>query len=198
MSVDFDARCAAPKSDFRLCVPTNVRRMQSHVTAHAELTWLLNCATPMNWLERMIQYKEKALKQGENVGVGLFDYPVLMAADILLYQVGLRKTSMQRRTLTCVAPPTAKLTGGPRAGGRGSATAPRAHARHRATFQRPILEEKTRFPRTAGSCPAARSEALPTAAWRYCPWLHHFLIVLACMRRPGVDRQRGRARYVAA
>lgn len=60
--------------------------VQSHVPAHAELTWLLNCITPMNWLERMIQYKEKALKHGENVGVGLFDYPVLMAADILLYQ----------------------------------------------------------------------------------------------------------------
>eukprot|EP01035_Chromulina_nebulosa_P016320 gene16320-21631_t len=63
--------------------------VQSHVRAHAELTWLLNCITPMNWLERMIQYKEKALKQGENVGVGLFDYPVLMAADILLYQADL-------------------------------------------------------------------------------------------------------------
>uniref|UniRef100_A0A6V1Q501 tryptophan--tRNA ligase n=1 Tax=Heterosigma akashiwo TaxID=2829 RepID=A0A6V1Q501_HETAK len=60
--------------------------VQSHVTAHAELAWLLNCVTPMNWLERMIQFKEKARKQGENVGVGLFDYPVLMAADILLYQ----------------------------------------------------------------------------------------------------------------
>ncbi|KAJ1443505.1 hypothetical protein B484DRAFT_412555 [Ochromonadaceae sp. CCMP2298] len=63
--------------------------VQSHVTAHAELTWLLNCITPINWLERMIQYKEKAVKQGENVGVGLFDYPVLMAADILLYQTDL-------------------------------------------------------------------------------------------------------------
>lgn len=60
--------------------------VQSHVSAHAELTWLLNCVTPMNWLERMIQFKEKAKKQGESVGVGLFDYPVLMAADILLYQ----------------------------------------------------------------------------------------------------------------
>ena len=60
--------------------------VQSHVKAHAELCWLLNCITPINWLERMIQYKEKAIKQGENVGVGLFDYPVLMAADILLYQ----------------------------------------------------------------------------------------------------------------
>jgi len=60
--------------------------VQSHVRAHSELCWLLNTQTPMNWLERMIQYKEKALKQGDNVGVGLFDYPVLMAADILLYQ----------------------------------------------------------------------------------------------------------------
>ncbi|WP_036488003.1 tryptophan--tRNA ligase [Myxosarcina sp. GI1] len=59
--------------------------VQSHVSAHSELTWLLNCVTPLNWLERMIQFKEKALKQGENVGVGLLDYPVLMAADILLY-----------------------------------------------------------------------------------------------------------------
>jgi tryptophanyl-tRNA synthetase len=59
--------------------------VQSHVSAHSELTWLLNCITPLNWLERMIQFKEKAIKQGENVGVGLLDYPVLMAADILLY-----------------------------------------------------------------------------------------------------------------
>jgi len=59
--------------------------VQSHVPAHSELAWLLNCVTPMNWLERMIQYKEKSAKQGDGVGVGLFDYPVLMAADILLY-----------------------------------------------------------------------------------------------------------------
>lgn len=60
--------------------------IQSHVSAHSELTWLLNCITPLNWLEDMIQFKEKAVKQGENVNVGLLDYPVLMAADILLYQ----------------------------------------------------------------------------------------------------------------
>jgi len=59
--------------------------VQSHVSAHSELAWLLNCITPLNWLERMIQFKEKAVKQGENVSVGLLDYPVLMAADILLY-----------------------------------------------------------------------------------------------------------------
>ena len=59
--------------------------VQSHVPAHSELAWLLNCATPMNWLERMIQFKDKAKKAGtESVGVGLFTYPVLMAADILL------------------------------------------------------------------------------------------------------------------
>jgi tryptophanyl-tRNA synthetase len=60
--------------------------VQSHVSAHSELTWLFNCITPLNWLTDMTQYKEKAVKQGENVGVGLLDYPVLMAADILLYQ----------------------------------------------------------------------------------------------------------------
>ncbi len=60
--------------------------IQSHVAAHSELTWLLNCITPINWLEDMIQFKEKAIKQGQNVNTGLLDYPVLMAADILLYQ----------------------------------------------------------------------------------------------------------------
>ncbi|MDC0832222.1 tryptophan--tRNA ligase [Leptolyngbya valderiana BDU 20041] len=59
--------------------------IQSHISAHSELTWLLNCITPINWLQGMIQFKEKALKQGENVGTGLLEYPVLMAADILLY-----------------------------------------------------------------------------------------------------------------
>jgi tryptophanyl-tRNA synthetase len=63
--------------------------LQSHVRAHAELAWLFNCITPLNWLEGMIQFKEKALKQGENVSIGLLDYPVLMAADILLYQADL-------------------------------------------------------------------------------------------------------------
>ncbi|NET72382.1 MAG: tryptophan--tRNA ligase [Sphaerospermopsis sp. SIO1G2] len=60
--------------------------VQSHVSAHSELSWLLNCITPLNWLQDMIQFKEKAVKQGENVGAGLLTYPVLMAADILLYQ----------------------------------------------------------------------------------------------------------------
>ena len=59
--------------------------VQSHISAHSELAWLLNCITPLNWLQRMIQFKEKAIKHGENVSTGLLDYPVLMAADILLY-----------------------------------------------------------------------------------------------------------------
>lgn len=63
--------------------------IQSHVRAHSEMAWLLNCITPMGWLERMIQYKEKAVRQGESTGMGLFAYPVLMAADILLYQTDL-------------------------------------------------------------------------------------------------------------
>ncbi|MFW5666829.1 MAG: tryptophan--tRNA ligase [Coleofasciculus sp.] len=63
--------------------------VQSHIPAHCELTWLFNCVTPINWLERMIQFKEKAVKQGENVSTGLLDYPVLMAADILLYDADL-------------------------------------------------------------------------------------------------------------
>jgi tryptophanyl-tRNA synthetase len=60
--------------------------VQSHLPAHTELAWLFNCITPLNWLERMIQFKEKAVKQGENVSIGLLDYPVLQAADILLYE----------------------------------------------------------------------------------------------------------------
>lgn len=61
--------------------------VQSHVRAHVELMWLLSSATPIGWLNRMIQFKEKSRKAGdENVGVALLTYPVLMAADILLYQ----------------------------------------------------------------------------------------------------------------
>lgn len=59
--------------------------VQSHVHAHAELAWLLNCFTYMGELERMTQFKEKALKNKDNQNAGLLTYPVLMAADILLY-----------------------------------------------------------------------------------------------------------------
>ncbi|CAO1945941.1 unnamed protein product [Urochloa humidicola] len=61
--------------------------IQSHVRAHVELMWLLSSTTPIGWLNRMIQFKEKSRKAGdENVGVALLTYPVLMASDILLYQ----------------------------------------------------------------------------------------------------------------
>ena len=62
--------------------------VQSAVPAHAELAWMLTCVTPVGWLERMTQYKAKAAKQ-ESVGDGLLQYPVLMAADILLYQAAI-------------------------------------------------------------------------------------------------------------
>lgn len=58
--------------------------VQSHVTAHAEACWLLNCITPIGWLQRMTQFKDKSAKQ-ESVGTGLLDYPVLMTGDIILY-----------------------------------------------------------------------------------------------------------------
>ena len=62
--------------------------VQSTVRQHAELAWLLTCVTPMGWLERMTQFKAKAAAQ-ESIGDGLFQYPVLMAADILLYQAAI-------------------------------------------------------------------------------------------------------------
>lgn len=58
---------------------------QSRVSEHTELAWILNCIVRIGELERMTQYKDKARGKGESVSVGLFDYPVLMAADILLY-----------------------------------------------------------------------------------------------------------------
>ncbi len=60
--------------------------VQSHVHAHAELGWLLSCMTPLGWLNRMTQFKDKAGKKSDNAALGLLAYPTLMAADILLYQ----------------------------------------------------------------------------------------------------------------
>src|SRR3989338_6360149 len=60
--------------------------VQSENPDHSYLAWLLNCITPLGQLERMTQFKDKSLKQKEGTTAGLFDYPVLMAADILLYQ----------------------------------------------------------------------------------------------------------------
>ncbi|MBR2886010.1 MAG: tryptophan--tRNA ligase [Clostridia bacterium] len=67
----------------------NILFIQSHVSAHAELAWILNCYTQMGELNRMTQFKDKSKKHPENINAGLFTYPVLMAADILLYQTDL-------------------------------------------------------------------------------------------------------------
>lgn len=67
----------------------NLIYCQSHVSAHAELSWVLNCFTYMGELGRMTQFKDKSLRHEENINAGLFTYPVLMAADILLYQTNL-------------------------------------------------------------------------------------------------------------
>ena len=64
----------------------NVLFLQSHVPAHAQLSWVLNCYTMFGELSRMTQFKDKAEKHKDNINAGLFTYPVLMAADILLYQ----------------------------------------------------------------------------------------------------------------
>ncbi|HEX4871726.1 MAG TPA: tryptophan--tRNA ligase, partial [Nevskiaceae bacterium] len=63
----------------------NTLFIQSHVPAHAQLGWLLNCYTQMGELNRMTQFKDKSAKHADNINAGLFGYPVLMAADILLY-----------------------------------------------------------------------------------------------------------------
>jgi tryptophanyl-tRNA synthetase len=64
----------------------NIVFNQSQVAAHAELAWIFNCVARLGWLNRMTQFKEKAGKDRENASIGLYDYPVLMAADILVYR----------------------------------------------------------------------------------------------------------------
>lgn len=67
----------------------NIMYFQSHVHEHAELTWILNCFTYIGEASRMTQFKEKSDKHPENINMGLMDYPILMAADILLYNTAL-------------------------------------------------------------------------------------------------------------
>ncbi|MCD8089070.1 MAG: tryptophan--tRNA ligase [Clostridiales bacterium] len=67
----------------------NIVFVQSHVAAHAELAWVLNCYTYMGELNRMTQFKDKSARHADNINAGLFTYPCLMAADILLYQADL-------------------------------------------------------------------------------------------------------------
>ena len=81
-------------------VENNTLFIQSHVPAHAELSWLLTCNSYMGELSRMTQYKDKsqkAVNSGESIGAGLFNYPVLMASDILLYQVDLVPVGIDQR-----------------------------------------------------------------------------------------------------
>jgi len=81
----------------------NILFIQSHVPAHAQLAWILNCYTYMGELSRMTQFKDKSQKHADNINAGLFTYPVLMAADILLYQADLvpvGKDQMQHIELT--------------------------------------------------------------------------------------------------
>ena len=76
---------------------------QSHVSGHAELSWILNCYTYMGELNRMTQFKDKSAKHADNINAGLFTYPVLMAADILLFQadvVPVGKDQLQHLELT--------------------------------------------------------------------------------------------------
>lgn len=76
---------------------------QSHVSGHAELSWILSCFTYMGELNRMTQFKDKASKHSDNINAGLYTYPVLMAADILLYQsdlVPVGKDQMQHLEIT--------------------------------------------------------------------------------------------------
>lgn len=76
---------------------------QSHVSGHAELSWILNCFTYMGELNRMTQFKDKSSKHADNINAGLFTYPVLMAADILLYQadvVPVGKDQLQHLEIT--------------------------------------------------------------------------------------------------
>lgn len=75
----------------------NTIYMQSHVSAHAELAWILNCLTYMGELSRMTQFKDKSQKHSDNINAGLFTYPALMAADILLYQTDLVPVGIDQR-----------------------------------------------------------------------------------------------------
>jgi len=63
--------------------------VQSHVPVHAELMWLLSCMTPLSWLNKMIQYKEKKAENDKDTSLALWSYPVLMAADIMAYKATL-------------------------------------------------------------------------------------------------------------
>ncbi|MDN5331917.1 MAG: tryptophanyl-tRNA synthetase [Tepidanaerobacteraceae bacterium] len=88
----FRERCYSFLAQYLACgldPEKNVIYFQSHISAHAELAWILNCYTYVGELSRMTQFKEKARKHKDNINAGLFTYPVLMAADILLFKTDL-------------------------------------------------------------------------------------------------------------
>ena len=85
----------------------NTLYVQSHVPEHAELAWLLNCFTMFGELSRMTQFKDKSAKHADNINAGLFTYPVLMAADILLLLVDADRHGMKIMSL---AEPTKKMS----------------------------------------------------------------------------------------
>ncbi|KXG77709.1 Tryptophan--tRNA ligase [Fervidicola ferrireducens] len=88
----FRERCYSFLAQYLACgldPEKSVIYFQSHVSAHAELAWILNCYTYVGELSRMTQFKEKAKKHRDNINAGLFTYPVLMAADILLFKTDL-------------------------------------------------------------------------------------------------------------
>ena len=110
----------------------NTLFVQSHVPAHAELGWVLDCYTMFGELSRMTQFKDKSAKHADNINAGLFTYPALMAADILLYQpdyvpVGedqkqhvradpRHRQALQRRLRRCVQDPRTLHSQGGRPG----------------------------------------------------------------------------------
>ena len=123
---------------------------QSQVHEHAELAWIFNCVARLGWLNRMTQFKEKAGKDRENASVGLYAYPNLMAADILVY----RGTHVPGR--------------------RGPEAAPRTRARHRPEIQQrlPRLHPDEGL-RRSGVLPAARADHPRAGDARHEPARRH-------------------------
>ena len=81
----------------------NIMFIQSHVPAHAELSWVLGCYTQFGELSRMTQFKMKSQQHADNITAGLFTYPVLMAADILVYQADLVPVAKTRSSMSSFA-----------------------------------------------------------------------------------------------
>ncbi len=92
-SLDMLALLIAAGIDFK----NNILYLQSHVHEHSELAWLLNCYTYVGEMNRMTQFKEKSEKHADNINMGLMDYPVLMAADILLFKTDIVPVGIDQR-----------------------------------------------------------------------------------------------------